>query len=108
MSRIRSISPSEKQEQVEKLKQERQAARANLERAINVLAGMPEGRIFFTHLAAACGFGSSKVVMQRSPTGEIVAMEAATLYNCARESVYINEVREYLNKSNRSNIERNL
>lgn len=104
----RLVSPTEKRLKRDEVKAVVAKERNDLETAINEVASTHSGLRLLRHIARQSGFGQAKVVMRRTPEGEILPMEGATLYNCARESVYIDEVREYLTPSNRVKVEKNL
>lgn len=108
MNQQRIVSPTEKRLKREDVNAVVAKERRELEEAINEVASTYAGLRLLRHIASQAGFGRGKVVMRRTPDGEILPMEGATLYNCARESVYIDEVREYLTPSNRVKVEKNL
>lgn len=104
---MRQISPTDKAGARAAHDQAEREQRSNLEASFNAIASTPDGQKILQYLAAACGFGQNKVLMKLEGS-EVIPLEGAILYNCARESVYINNIRKYLTPDNRTKIERSL
>lgn len=102
----RIVSPTERREKRTELQKQANQERANLEQAINEVAGTAAGLRLLQYIARATGHGSNPVVFKME-SGMIMPMEGATLYNGARYSVYA-EIREHLTPNNRMKVERNV
>lgn len=103
----RSMSPTEKVEKRQNIDQQIAEERKILEESFNAVASTPAGQRILQHIARAVGFGKNPTVFKQE-NGFIMPMEGATLYNGARQSVYTDEIREYLTPNNRMKVEKAL
>lgn len=102
----RIVSPTARREKRTELQQQSDKERAELEQAINEVANTASGMRLLQHLAKSTGHGTNPCVFKME-NGMVMPMEGATLYNGARYSVYA-DIREYLTKSNRMKVEKNV
>lgn len=103
----RSMSPSEKLEKRQNIEQQLADERKALEEAFNSIAATAAGQRILQHIARAVGFGKNPTVFKQE-NGFIMPMAEATVYNGARQSVYTDEIRDYLTPTNRMKVEKNL